>query len=609
MKNLLKIIASVVLFVFASCEQESLENFDGSTKNQRTIKKVTYEEMSKNQKLLDKLSSVNSKYNILYNNAKLVAASDGSFYIDTNLATYVEESNGYHSYTFQIFRDSTAFYLENLVLNYSVSDSAYSVYLIQYDINEQEYQDIISGVADNSLKSKIFLTQLDDNVINTSTILSKNGNTSYCPNCGCASFYDGYIFNGINDDGSIDWLEHICPGSGGSGGTTSSSGSSESPTVGSGYVPGYGIGVTPTPGSVNTNGLLGGGNNTPNTKPIVTVPTNLTSTDGANATVSYLVNLLSLNTPQATWLNHNTQVANQILNFLSQNNSSQESKEFVNEFIIQCINNPNLHLDFEASLKSPSFVDLNFDVSTPEGAKLKEVNDALMTSSEFRRLFYNLFSEIPQLSVKLTIGNIDQSNAVGYIYGNCHSVYNTNSLYMYNEITIDRQGLLTKSKMNIALFVLHEYIHAYLNVKFRKPPIGFSISQINSMDFVNCVNTYYNGFSGAQSQHNFFVDFMIPTIVEILSDIKNILITSQEASQIENPIDGGAILYQPMNGNPLTPSDIQIPWNWNTFLYYFSYQGLQNCSAFPFSIYPNLITSGDYYYHWYNGCYNTIFNP
>ncbi len=329
MKNLLKIIASVVLFVFASCEQESLENFDGSTKNQRTIKKVTYEEMSKNQKLLDKLSSVNNKYNILYNNAKLVAASDGSFYIDTNLATYVEESNGYHSYTFQIFRNNTAFYLENLVLNYSVIDSAYSVYLIQYDINEQEYQDIISGVADNNLKSKIFLTQLDDNVINISTILSKNGSTSYCPNCGCASFYDGYIFNGINDDGSIDWLEHICPGSGGSGGTTSSSGSSESPTVGSGYVPGYGIGVTPTAGSVNTNGLLGGGNNTPNTKPIVTVPTNLASTDGANATVSYLVNLLYLNNVQTTWLNHNTQVADQILNFLSQNNSSQESKEFV----------------------------------------------------------------------------------------------------------------------------------------------------------------------------------------------------------------------------------------------------------------------------------------
>ncbi|HLO73642.1 MAG TPA: hypothetical protein VK164_06880 [Flavobacterium sp.] len=168
---------------------------------------------------------------------------------------------------------------------------------------------------------------------------------------------------------------------------------------------------------------------------------------------------------------------------------------------------------------------------------------------------------------------------------------------------------MEKSKVDIALVIIHESIHAYLNVKFRSPTIGMSIANINNMDIANCINTYYNGFSGNQTQHSFFVDYMIPTITEILTDIKDSLVTPQEATEAEYPTNGGSIIYEPLTTNPPSNeiSDVQVQWNWITFFYYFSFTGLQNCSAFPFN-FP-FQTLNDYYYIRYMSAFNFIFNP
>jgi len=84
------------------------------------------------------------------------------------------------------------------------------------------------------------------------------------------------------------------------------------------------------------------------------------------------------------------------------------------------------------------------------------------------------------------------------------------------------------------------------------------------MNFQDCINENFNGFSGSQTQHSFIVDFLIPTMVEIFQDIKSFIITPAQINEAENPTNGAIILYSPM-GSPPTASANVIPWNWNDF--------------------------------------------
>jgi hypothetical protein len=104
------------------------------------------------------------------------------------------------------------------------------------------------------------------------------------------------------------------------------------------------------------------------------------------------------------------------------------------------------------------------------------------------------------------------------------------------------------------------------------------------MQFVDCVNMYYNGFSGNQDQHSFFVDNMIPTMVDILTNIRDLLVTSDQGYQLMYPSNGAAFLWEPM-GSPPAISDNQILWNWTDYLTHLCYGGLDLSTSYP-TIYP-----------------------
>ena len=250
-------------------------------------------------------------------------------------------------------------------------------------------------------------------------------------------------------------------------------------------------------------------------------------------------------------LNENTR--KEIEEYVNQHPNNFSVFMFSNELIEQMRLNPELKLDINASAKSPAFVDMSsIDGSTPEGAKFNKVYDALKASPLFRSLFTDMFNQTPFINVKFKIEDIPQTSLNEHKNGTCKLYYNTDYSNLYNIVTIDRNHLLHKSNLDIALTIIHEYIHAYLNVKFRIPSVGQPIpfSEINNKDLKDCINTYYNGFSGNQTQHSFFSDFMVPTIREILSNVKDILVSSQQANGVQNPTNGGAFLYYPLTNPP-----------------------------------------------------------
>jgi hypothetical protein len=161
-----------IITFFVACQfDDSVETKQKlETTNQHfKLERIKLDKFSKNSKLINQLSKIASNKNS-NKLGKTVLASDGSFTINTEFATYIESDNGKHSYTFKINRNNPEYLLENLVL--SSNDSlGYVAYIAQYDINEHEYQMLIDNSSFN-VSEKIILSKLNDNKI-ISTIFSK----------------------------------------------------------------------------------------------------------------------------------------------------------------------------------------------------------------------------------------------------------------------------------------------------------------------------------------------------------------------------------------------------------------------------------------------------
>jgi len=124
--------------------------------------------------------------------------------------------------------------------------------------------------------------------------------------------------------------------------------------------------------------------------------------------------------------------------------------------------------------------------------------------------------------------------------------------------------------MEIAKTIIHECIHAYLNVKLCDSGQGMSIATLNNLDFYNVVNLKYNGFNGDQAQHNFIYNYMLPTLKTILADVKDRLVSMVDDQNIKN-----TVIY------PNAPNLTQrVGFDWDDCYYNLALSGLQDCSFF-----------------------------
>lgn len=253
-----------------SCEfDDYLNHNDNSEQGQKAhfkIEKIKFETFSKNTRLIRKLDNNKLILKSVKNN-KIISASDNSFYINTDYATYIEEENGLHSYTFYINRNIENVYLENLVISLE-EDGSYKSYIVRYNISGQEFQDMKNNIyveTNNRVSLEIinddnFINGLSNKIIYTPCVTGTNkywkcshgvaghmaGNPGP-PRCTADSF--SYVIDvqwGLcaSDDGSDDGISS--GGDGGSGSGTSDTGTGSNYDGSDGAIHGNGANAVTT---------------------------------------------------------------------------------------------------------------------------------------------------------------------------------------------------------------------------------------------------------------------------------------------------------------------------------------------------------------------------
>lgn len=155
-----------LIFSFLNCEYEERNQTNEILQEKIfKIKRLKFDDISKNDQLINKLNKLNkNKKNTLDENGKIVFSDEYDFYIDTNYAVYIEDENGKFSYTFNVYRNNSPYLLENIVLS-SIDSSGYELHFAQYNINQQELNQLKNGEAINLADKTVFFNITDNSFI------------------------------------------------------------------------------------------------------------------------------------------------------------------------------------------------------------------------------------------------------------------------------------------------------------------------------------------------------------------------------------------------------------------------------------------------------------
>jgi hypothetical protein len=259
-----------------------------------------------------------------------------------------------------------------------------------------------------------------------------------------------------------------------------------------------------------------------------------------------------------------SQTKEKIIDELATKNN-QEVLDFVCQFAINATIS-GLNLDFEMSLKSPANIDFSaIDKNTPEGQHFTWIYEKLMASPKFKEMFIDTFGENPRLNIKFEIADNITVN------GTCQ--LSSNSGNYKNTIRINKSLFGSHSNLNIAKTILHECIHAYLNIlSINSSLISTTISELNNLNLQQLLGTINPHFSAITShgptQHEFMINYMIPVFKIVLNDIKSSLVSPNAINYIEQ--EG---VWNLSDGTTYT-------FNWQDAYYFISLKGLHETSVF-----------------------------
>lgn len=285
-----------------------------------------------------------------------------------------------------------------------------------------------------------------------------------------------------------------------------------------------------------------------------------------NAAVAVILNYLKENTSNHSYVNNQLILDGDI---------SSEAKAFAKQFIQNSIVS-GLNFNFEKSLESPANIDFTgIDLNTPEGKKLDCIYKTMMTVPAFKDLFQNTFGTNDRINVKFEIAD----NLPSTLNGNCIMEERTisNNVTIYNNLIRINKNILDSSKSDIfiAKVILHEAIHAYLNIKQANCNNGATLPYLNNLQLGELIRTFYQGFNchinvngSAQSQHDFIFNHMIPTFMDVLWGLKDKLISQSHQQQITS---------DPFYN---TTTEAFEPFIWNDFFYNLSLAGLHQTESF-----------------------------
>ncbi|VXC24509.1 hypothetical protein FLAVO9AF_700001 [Flavobacterium sp. 9AF] len=236
------------------------------------------------------------------------------------------------------------------------------------------------------------------------------------------------------------------------------------------------------------------------------------------------------------------------------------------DFIMQLLDNSlntGLIFDIDLSLKSPANIDISEIKDESDDAEriLNCVFDKLKNSSNFKNLYNAVFNTNDRINLKIEVADLP-NNKGGETQGN-YTTLNGQINSITNTIRISRNRLNTTSTLYMANIVIHEMIHAYLNVQ--RANMGIDIYNLNYDtlgDFL--VGNQPITVNGATvDTHTFMFQNMIPVFTTIYNQVLNELVNQDELDYII----GSDI------SNPET-NEFYESWNVSNFLYYLSTQGL-----------------------------------
>ena len=290
----------------------------------------------------------------------------------------------------------------------------------------------------------------------------------------------------------------------------------------------------------------------------------------------------SLSISQQQWVygnENNINTYRDIIAYINkpENINNNEARNFAKEIIEQMRLNPELKLDISASAKSPANIDVSLVQGTSEAEKkFRCIYEKLTQSPSFKNLFTDTFGTSNRINVKFEIvENLTFTNPDGSIsYPNATCQMSSINNNYNNTIKISTNILEgQRSNIEIAKTILHECIHAYLNIKKINCNNGTTIPQINNKLFPELLSSFYqdncfidvNGVN--QGEHTFMFDYMIPVFQQVLGEVKNLIIPQ---SHIQIAEEGE---YVNNLGSNLT-------WDWNDFYKYLSVNGLTNTQSF-----------------------------
>jgi hypothetical protein len=287
---------------------------------------------------------------------------------------------------------------------------------------------------------------------------------------------------------------------------------------------------------------------------------------GSTPNYDYEINIFEqlLNDGQkAWWDNPENNLDKQKISIYLNQNPTDEAKEIASHMISQMYGKFAKKFDVEASLNSPMNIEIStITDATTEGAKFNSIYKSLTKSPEFKRLFLDVFKDSKRDNVKFEIEE--------HIYeDNDPTKKEVNATTSQDPVTknliikISKQILIagtTKSQTNIenAKTILHECIHAYLFVKANYPATG--------VDFVKILNSMYPTYD---EQHDFMYNHMIPTMQQVLSEIRDLVTTAPKRAVIEQ-----------FRMYPTTNTRISTSWDWNEYYRYLSLNGLHETSCY-----------------------------
>ncbi|VXC17842.1 exported hypothetical protein [Flavobacterium sp. 9AF] len=276
-----------------------------------------------------------------------------------------------------------------------------------------------------------------------------------------------------------------------------------------------------------------------------------------------------------------------VIDYLFDNYQSNEALAFIEELINRSVET-GLTFDIEKSLKSPAYIDFSeIDKTTPEGQKLDCIYKKLTNSPEFKRLFEGTFGGDQQ---KLNIKFKMQANLVDadgdIVRARCnpeHLNIQAGGTGNYQEIIYNSDQLAgpdLTSNIYIAKSIIHELIHAYLNVKFLNTANGPSLTFLSDLELEELLEQVFNTNDPLQlgiNQHNFMSQHMIPEFQTILSEIITDLIPQSD------------ILV--LNNTPITDFNGNFIENFNFQHFYTSlaYEGLHHTDSYLNNIENNVI--------------------